>query len=115
MTLSFPTFLAFLTFELVRTGWLKFVTTKTGGRAIRWWQVNALLFPGHLRQKGRKRQKGGACHEDGHFSDLSDLSDLSDTEAAVPGHLGEFPAGPLERHESLGPLTGIPANEKASR
>jgi hypothetical protein len=89
MTLNtFPTFLTFLTFGLVRAGWLRLVTTKTGGRAIHWWQVSALLFPGHLRQKGRKGQKGGACHEDEH---LSDLSDLSDTEAAVPGHLGEIP------------------------
>jgi len=42
----FPTFLAFLTFGLVCVGWLKFVITKTGGRAIHWWQVNALLFSG---------------------------------------------------------------------
>jgi hypothetical protein len=60
MTLStFPTFLTFLTFALVRAGWLKLVSTKTGARAIHWWQVNVLLFPGHLRQKGRKGQKGG--------------------------------------------------------
>jgi hypothetical protein len=45
MTLStFPTFLAFLTFGLVRTDWLKLVTTKTGSRAIHRWQVNSLLF-----------------------------------------------------------------------
>jgi hypothetical protein len=38
MTLStFPAFLTFLTFGLVRAGWLKLVTTKTGGRAIHWW------------------------------------------------------------------------------
>jgi len=42
MTLiTFPTF---LTFVLVRAGWLQFVTTKTAGRAIHRWQVNALLF-----------------------------------------------------------------------
>ena len=29
---------------LVRAGWLKLVTTKTGGRAIHRWQVNPLLF-----------------------------------------------------------------------
>jgi hypothetical protein len=45
MTMStFPTFLAFLTFGLVRAGWLKLVTTKTDGRAIHRWQVTPLLF-----------------------------------------------------------------------
>jgi hypothetical protein len=32
-----------------------------------------------------------------------------------PGTRERFPTGPLDRHESLGPLTGIPANERASR
>jgi hypothetical protein len=31
---------------LVRAGWLKLVTTKTGGRDIHRWQVNPLLFSG---------------------------------------------------------------------
>jgi hypothetical protein len=31
---------------LVRSGWLRLVTTKTGGRAIHRWHVNPLLFPG---------------------------------------------------------------------
>jgi hypothetical protein len=31
---------------LVRAGWLKLVTTKTGGRAILRWQVNPLVFSG---------------------------------------------------------------------
>src|SRR5262249_5536391 len=31
---------------LVRAGWLKLVTTKTGGRAIHRWHVNPQLFPG---------------------------------------------------------------------
>jgi hypothetical protein len=31
---------------LVRAGWLKLVTTKTGGRAIHRWRVNPLLFSG---------------------------------------------------------------------
>src|SRR5262249_52420887 len=72
MTLT--TFPTFQTFVLVRAGWLQFVTTKTAGRAIHRWQVNALLFPGHLRQKGQKGQKGGRCHDAGHLSDLPDLS-----------------------------------------
>src|SRR5262249_6444626 len=31
---------------LVRAGWLKLVTTQTGGSAIHRWQVNPLLFSG---------------------------------------------------------------------
>ena len=31
---------------LVRAGWLKLVTTKTGGRDVHRWQVNPVLFPG---------------------------------------------------------------------
>jgi len=83
MTLStFPTFLAFLTFGLVRTGWLKLVTTKTGGRAIRRWQVNSLLFFGTSVRKVRKARKGVRIMTAEH---LSDLSDLSDTEAVFSG------------------------------
>jgi hypothetical protein len=106
---TFPTFLTFLTFGLVRAGWLKLVTTKAGGRAIHWWQVSPLLFPGHLRQKGRKGQKGGACHADEH------LSDLSDTEAAVPGHLGEIPGRASGAPRKPWAADRDPAEEKASR
>jgi hypothetical protein len=59
MTLSaFPTFLTFLTFGLVRAGWLKLVTTKTGGRAIHRWQVNALLFSGaHTPERSERSER----------------------------------------------------------
>jgi hypothetical protein len=92
MTLStFPIFLTFLTFGLVRAGWLKLVTTKTDGRAIHRWRINPLLFSGHQRQKGQKGQKGGLYHDAEH---LSGLSDLSDTEAAFPDTWERFLAGP---------------------
>ena len=48
---------------LARAGWLRLVTTKTGGRAVHRWQVNPLLFPGGLQyqkvQKVQKDRKGG--------------------------------------------------------
>jgi len=90
---------------LVRAIWLRFVTTKTGSRATHPWQGKLLLFSGGTNaRKVRKARKGGACHDD-----------LSEQRLRFPGTWERFPAGPLERHESLGPLTGIPANEKASR
>jgi hypothetical protein len=70
----FPTFLTFLTFGLVRAGWLKFVITKTGGGLSIGGRSTRSLFPGHLRQKGQKGQKGGRCHDAEHLSDLPDLS-----------------------------------------
>src|SRR5262249_10318462 len=111
MTLStFPTFPTFLTFGLVRAGWLKFVITMAGlsigGRSTR------VFFPDHLRQKGQKGQKGGACHAAEH---LSDLSDLSDTEAAVAGHLEEFPGRPSGAPRKPWVAARAPADESAPR
>jgi hypothetical protein len=105
----FPTFLTFLTFGLVRAGWLKFVITKTGGGLSIGGRSTRSLFPGHLRQKG---QKGGACHDAEH---LSDLSDLSDTEAAVAGHLEEIPGRASGAPRKPWAADRDPAEEKASR
>jgi hypothetical protein len=60
MTLStFPTFLPFLTFGLVRAGWLKLVTTKMEGRAIHRWRINPPAFSrGTSARKVRKVRKG---------------------------------------------------------
>jgi hypothetical protein len=68
--------------------------------------------PGHLRQKGRKGQKGGACHDAEH---LSDLSDLSDTEALrFPSTWERCPAGPGAPRKPWA-ADRDPADEKASR
>jgi Protein of unknown function (DUF3987)/Bifunctional DNA primase/polymerase, N-terminal len=45
---------------LVRAGWLKLVTTKTGGRAIHRWQVNPLLFSGTPMPERSERSERGA-------------------------------------------------------
>ena len=45
---------------LVRTGWLKLVTTKTDGRAIHRWQVNPLLFSGAPTPERSERSKRGS-------------------------------------------------------
>ena len=84
---------------LVRAGWLKLLTTKTGGRAIHRWRVNPLLFSGAPTPERSERSERGACHDGEH---LSDLSDLSDTEAAVPGHLGEIPSRAWSATKALG-------------
>jgi hypothetical protein len=42
---------------LVRAGWLKLVTTKTGGRDIHRWQVNPLLFSGAPRAERSERSE----------------------------------------------------------
>jgi Protein of unknown function (DUF3987)/Bifunctional DNA primase/polymerase, N-terminal len=42
---------------LVRAGWLKLVTTKTGGRAIHRWLVNPLLFSGALTPERSERSE----------------------------------------------------------
>ena len=42
---------------LVRAVWLRFVTTKTAGRAIHRWQVNALLFSGALTPERSERSE----------------------------------------------------------
>jgi hypothetical protein len=57
---TFPAFLTFLTFGLVRAGWLKLVTTKTGGRAIHRWQVNPLLFSGAPMPERSERSERGS-------------------------------------------------------
>ena len=44
---------------LVRAGWLKLVTTKTGGRAIHRWQVNPLLFSGAPTSERSERSERG--------------------------------------------------------
>src|SRR5262249_40845873 len=43
--------------RLVRAGWLKLVTTKTGGRAIHRWLVNPLLFSGALMPERSERSE----------------------------------------------------------
>jgi Protein of unknown function (DUF3987) len=45
---------------LVRAGWLKLVTTKTGGRDIHRWQVNPLLFSGALMPERSERSERGS-------------------------------------------------------
>jgi Protein of unknown function (DUF3987)/Bifunctional DNA primase/polymerase, N-terminal len=45
---------------LVRAGWLKLVTTKTGGRAIHRWLVNPLLFSGALAPERSERSERDA-------------------------------------------------------
>jgi hypothetical protein len=46
---------------LVRAGWLKLVTTKTGGRAIHRWRVNPLLFSGApTPERSERSERGGA-------------------------------------------------------
>jgi hypothetical protein len=45
---------------LVRAGWLKLVTTKTGGRAIHRWQVNPLLFSGAPTPERSERSERGS-------------------------------------------------------
>ena len=44
---------------LVRAGWLKLVTTKTGGRAIHRWRVNPLLFSGAPTPERSERSERG--------------------------------------------------------
>jgi Protein of unknown function (DUF3987)/Bifunctional DNA primase/polymerase, N-terminal len=44
---------------LVRAGWLKLVTTKTGGRDIHRWQVNPLLFSGASTSERPERSESG--------------------------------------------------------
>jgi hypothetical protein len=44
---------------LARAGWLKLVTTKTGGRAIHRWQVNPLLFSGAPTPERSERSERG--------------------------------------------------------
>ena len=46
---------------LVRAGWLKLVTTKTGGRAIHRWQVNPLLFSGAPTPERSERSERGCA------------------------------------------------------
>jgi hypothetical protein len=46
--------------DLVRAGWLKLVTTKTGGRAIHRWQVNPLLFS-EAPTPERSERSGRGC------------------------------------------------------
>jgi Protein of unknown function (DUF3987)/Bifunctional DNA primase/polymerase, N-terminal len=45
---------------LVRAGWLKLVTTKTGGRDIHRWQVNPLLFSGSSTPERSERSERGS-------------------------------------------------------
>jgi Protein of unknown function (DUF3987)/Bifunctional DNA primase/polymerase, N-terminal len=45
---------------LVRAGWLKLVTTKTGGRDIHRWQVNPLLFSGASTSDRSSTVRAGA-------------------------------------------------------
>jgi len=45
---------------LVRAGWLKLVTTKTGGRAIHRWLVNPLIFSGALAPERSERSERDA-------------------------------------------------------
>jgi hypothetical protein len=44
---------------LVRAGWLKLVTTKTGGRAVHRWRVNPLLFSGAPTAERSERSERG--------------------------------------------------------
>ena len=46
---------------LVRAGWLKLVTTKTGGRDIHRWQVNPLLFSSAPPPERSERPKRGSA------------------------------------------------------
>ena len=47
--------------SLVRAGWLKLVTTKTGGRAIHRWRVNPLLFSGAPTPERSERSERGCA------------------------------------------------------
>jgi hypothetical protein len=47
--------------DLVRAGWLKLGTTKTGGRAIHRWQVNPLLFSGAATPERSERSESGGA------------------------------------------------------
>jgi hypothetical protein len=46
---------------LLRAGWLKLVTTKTGGRDIHRWQVNPLLFSSAPTPERSERPEGGSA------------------------------------------------------
>jgi hypothetical protein len=60
---------------LVRAGWLRLVTTKTGGRAVHWVAFQpANFFRGTNARKVRKVRKGVPAMRVEHLSDLSDLS-----------------------------------------
>jgi hypothetical protein len=111
MTLStFPTFPTFLTFGLVRAGWLKFVITKTGGHAIhRRAGQRAAFFRGTYARKVRKARKVVPVMTLRTFPTF--LTFLTQR-LRLLGTWKSFPAGPLERHESLGPLTGTPPRRR---
>jgi hypothetical protein len=68
---------------LARAGWLRLVTTRTGGRAIHRWQVNPLLFAGATPLPERPERP--ESHKGIPLSGLSGLSGKGDGVAMTPG------------------------------